>query len=282
MATATSKPRATKHRALTIRGNIYHVEQLPTAPDGERAVRLSRPGLDVVYTVSAARDGSYACECGDWTFRGSETGRPCKHLVAAKEAGLLPLRFARQEKEQAPTTFVAAERSRLADRATWSPAADAWVPAAEAWLTSAERLEVIRAEGRAIKSDIEGGLGVDVAMADGDAAGTARDAEIRGAGGLAISTPEPTPGRPGGPRLAEDTSNAQVLAGRFPHPGRDEEDDHERLSLAKVVAIQAAAFRAWRTPTGDLLADHVAELARSIQALDAATPRRDRQLTAGR
>lgn len=41
-----------------------------------------------IYDVALMADW-LECTCGDFTFRGSKTGRQCKHIVACRECGLI-------------------------------------------------------------------------------------------------------------------------------------------------------------------------------------------------
>ena len=61
-------------RAIAI---LDHVER--NAPGIALVRSASKPKVRYVTDLRAG-----TCECADWTFRGSVTGSPCKHLLAAK------------------------------------------------------------------------------------------------------------------------------------------------------------------------------------------------------
>lgn len=73
-----------------------------------------------------------------------------------------------------------------------------------------------------------------------------------------------------------DMASGWVLPGDDEAEGYEEsflaEDDGPRFTLAGLADQEAASYRAWGNPVGDLFARHMDELAEKIRLIDATTP----------
>jgi hypothetical protein len=70
-------------------GEIYSVEILRPDPlIATKAVRLTKASGES-YDVAAMIEGWANCDCGDWTYRTSNTAEGCRHTIACRQCGLI-------------------------------------------------------------------------------------------------------------------------------------------------------------------------------------------------
>ena len=80
------------HLFLLIQGKYYLVERIAfegVKSNGWRLTLLDDKEGHSPYCVIRQPSGRISCECADFTFVAQREQRPCKHVLAVKQIGLL-------------------------------------------------------------------------------------------------------------------------------------------------------------------------------------------------